>query len=133
MDDTSQKQNQDNNQVGQPVNPVSIAQKEVEVAPVSDYIVPSETSPRIEKEVVDAGVKEVNQAPNLTSEHFNAGIRHSAENTPVQIEPTGLIKLPMTQSQAQQEAKGSTDNATTWLANFILRILKKMRVSSTGS
>lgn len=133
MDDTSQKQNQGDNQVQQPVNPVSIPQKEVEAVPVSDYIVPSETSPIIEKEVAEAGVKEVNQAPRLTEEHFKAGIKHSAESTPVQREPTGQVKLPMTQSQAQQQAKGNTTDAATWLANFIIRLFKKMRVSNTDS
>ena len=133
MDDNSQKQNQDDNQVQQPPNPVSIPQKEVEVAPVSDYIVASETAPKIEKEVAEAGVKEVDQAPKLTEEHFKTGIKHAPESTPVQREPTGQVKLPMTQSQAQQQAKGSTTDATTWLANLILRLLKKMRLGSTGA
>lgn len=133
MNDTSQNQNQGDNQAGQPVNPVSIPQKEVEAAPVSDYIVPSEVTPRIEREVAEAGVKEVGKAPELTEEHFKTGIKHAAETTPLQREPTGIVKLPMTQSQAQQQAKGSTTDAATWLANFILRLLKKMRLSSTGS
>lgn len=131
MDDTAQNPKQ--GQVQQPVNPVSIPQKEVEAAPVNDYIVPSETSPRIEKEVADAGVKEVNQTPRLTEEHFKTGIRHAAESTPVSQEPTGKVNLPMTQSQAQQEAKGNTTDATTWLASFILRLFKKMRVNNPGS
>lgn len=133
MDDSSQKQNQGDNQIHQPLNPVSTPQKEVEATPVSEYIVPSETSPIIEKEVADAGVKEVDQAPRLTEEHFRTGIKHSAESTPVQREPTGQVKLPMTQIQAQQEAKGSTNDATTWLASFILRLFKKMRVNNPGS
>ncbi|MCL5019838.1 MAG: hypothetical protein M1426_05170 [Patescibacteria group bacterium] len=127
MDDTAQKQNQGDNQVQQPLNPVSTPQKEVEVVPASDYIVPSETSPIIEKEVAEAGVKEVGKAPELTEEHFRTGIKHAPESTPVPKEPTGIVKLPMTQSQAQQQAKGNTDDAATWLANFILRLLKKMR------
>lgn len=134
MDDTAQNQDQANipNQSQQPVNPVSAPQKEVEVAPASDYIVSSETSPIIEKEVLDAGVKEVDQMPRLTEEHFRTGIKHSAESTPVQREPTGQVKLPMTQVQAQQEAKGSTNDATTWLASFILRIFKKMGINNSG-
>ncbi len=132
MDDTSQNQNQNqkqgDNQVQQPVNPVSTPQKEVEVAPVSDYIVPSETTPRIEKEVAEAGVKEVGKAPKLTEEHFRTGIKYAPESAPVPKEPTGAVKLPMTQSQAQQQVKGNTDDAATWLANFILKFLKKMRL-----
>lgn len=131
MDDTAHNSNQ--NQVQQPINPVGTPQKEVEATPVSDYIVPSEVAPRIEKEVADAGVKEVNQTPRLTEEHFKTGIRHAAESTPVSQEPTGTVKLPMTYSQAEQKAKGSTTDSATWLANFILRLFKKMPVNKIGS
>ena len=126
MDDTSQNQNQDQvqgqNQAQQPVNPVSTPQKEVEMAPVSDYITASETAPIIEKEVSEAGVKEVGKAPELTEEHFKTGIKHAPESTPVKTEPTGQVKLPMSQDQAQQQVKGNTDDAATWLATFILRL-----------
>lgn len=132
MDDPSQNQNQADNGVSQPVNPVSIPQKEVEAAPVSDYITPSEKAPIIEKEVLEAGVKEVGQAPKLTEEHFRTGLKHAGESTPVQTEPTGTVNLPMTQSEAEDHAKGSTDDAATWLANFILRFLKKMRIAKNN-
>jgi hypothetical protein len=128
MDDTSQ--NQDDNQVSQPVNPVSIPHKEVEMAPVGDYIASSEQAPRIEKEVAEAGVKEVGKAPELTEEHFKTGIKHAFESTPVKTEPTGAVKLPMTQNEAMQKAKENTDDATTWLASFILRLFKKMGIAN---
>ena len=129
MDDTAQNQDQAKvqSQIQQPANPISIPQKEAEAAPASDYIAASETSPIIEKEVADAGVKEVGQAPRLTEEHFKTGLKHAAESTPVQREPTGAVKLPMSQSEALQQAKGNTDDASTWLATFVLRIIKKMR------
>jgi hypothetical protein len=127
MDDTAHNQNQD--QSGQPLNPVSTPQKEVETAPVNEYVSLSETSPRIEKEVAEAGVKEVGKAPELTEEHFKTGMKHAGESTPAKTEPTGIVKLPMTQDQAQVLAKGDTDDAATWLANFILRLLKKMRIA----
>ena len=135
MDDSTQKQNNTNDVPQVPAVPVSAPNKEIESAPVSDYLTPSAEIESIikDKEVKDAGVQEVNQAPNLTEEHFKVGIRHAAESTPVQREPTGQVKLPMTQAQAQEKVKGSTNDATTWLASFILRIFKKMRVSSTGS
>ena len=128
MDDSNQNQNKGDNQVHQPLNPIGTLQKEVEAAPVRDYVASSETMPKIEKEVLDAGVKEIDQAPRLTQEHFKVGITHSAESTPVR-ESTMQIKLPMTESEALQQAKGNTNDATTWLASFILRLLKKMRVS----
>lgn len=135
MDDSSQKQNNTNNVTQVPAAPLSAPNKEIELAPVSDYLAPSAEIESIikDKEVAEAGVKEVNQVPNLTKQHFNVGIRHAAESTPIQREPTGQVKLSMTQSQAQQEAKGSTNDATTWLANFILRLFKKMRVNNPGS
>ena len=133
MDDTLQKQNQGDIKTTQPLNPVSAPQKEVETIPVSDYIVPSETLLKIEKEVAEAGVEETGQAPLLTEEHFRTGIKHSAESTPVQRKPTGQVVLPMTEIKAQQEAKGSTKDATTWLANLIMRFFKKMRINSSVS
>ncbi len=135
MDNSAQKQNNTDDAAQAPATPVSAPNKEVELAPVSNYLAPSAEIESIikDKEVADAGVKEVSQTPNLTKEHFNVGIKHAAETTPVQREPTGIIKLPMTQIQASQQAKGSTTDAATWLANFILRLLKKMRVGATGS
>jgi len=132
MDNTSQKQN---NTAQTPALSVSTPNKEIEMAPVSDYLAPSAEIESIikDKEVAEAGVRETSQTPHLTKEHFNVGIKHSAESTPVQREPSGTVKLPMTQIQAQQEAKGSTIDATTWLANFILRLFKKMRVNNTVS
>jgi len=134
MDDTAQDQNQNQaqvqNPIQQPVNPVSTPQKEAEAVPTSNYITASEATPKIEKEVADAGVKEVGQAPQLTEEHFKTGIKHAAETTPVATEPTGAVKLPMSQAQALQQVKGNTDDAATWLATFILRFLKKMRIGN---
>jgi hypothetical protein len=132
MDDTTKNQNQDNNQVQQPVNPVGSAQKEVEVGPVSDYVSPSETSPKIDKEVADAGVKETGEMPSLTEEHIKAGIRHAPEIAPVPTEPQGSENLPMSQSQAQQESKGDTKDAVTWLANLVMRVFKKMKLNKGG-
>lgn len=134
MDDQAQKQNQDktNAQVQQPVNPVGSINKEAEMAPVQDFVSPSETSPVMDKEVKDAGIKEVGGAPKLTEEHFKAGVRHAAETTPVSTEPSGTVHLPMTQSQAGEKVKGNTDDSATWLASLIMRIFKKMRLSKDG-
>jgi hypothetical protein len=135
MDDSTQKQNNTSDVAQVPATPVSVPNKEVELAPVSDYLAPSAEIESIikDKEVAEAGIKETSQTPSLTKEHFNVGIKHSAESTPVQRESTGQVKLPMTQNQAEQQAKGNTDDATTWLANFILRFLKKMRIGNTVS
>jgi hypothetical protein len=112
-----------------PQNPISAPQKEVELGAVSDYILPSEAEPKIEKEVSDAGVKEVSQTPKLTEEHYNIGVKHAADSTPVQREPTGMVKLPMEQNQASVAAKGNINDSKTWLANLVLRLIRKMRLS----
>lgn len=132
MDDSTQKQN---NIAQTPADLTSTPNKEVEIAPTSDYLTPSAEIESIikDKEVKDAGVTEVSPAPSLDQSHFKAGMRHAGSTVPVPTEPTGIVKLPMTHGQALQQTKGSTDDAATWLANFILRFLKKMRVSSTGS
>lgn len=127
MDDSSQKQNQADNAT--PLNPVGVPQKEVEVGIVSDYISPSETAPKIDKEVSDAGVKEISQTPRLAEEHYNIGVKHSLEATPVKTEPTGMVKLPMEQSQANEAAKGNVNDSKTWLSNLVLKLIRKMRLS----
>lgn len=134
MDDQAQKQNLDQNnaQAQQPANPVGSTNKEAEMAPVQDFISSSETSPVIDKEVKDAGVKEISEVPKLTEEHFKAGVRHAAETTPVSTEPSKTVHLPMTQNQAGEKVKGSTDDSATWLASLIMRIIKKMRLSKDG-
>lgn len=128
MEDISQKQNQ----VQQPANPVGTPLKETE-GPVSDYVLPSETTPTIDKEVVEAGVTEVKQTPVLTNDHFSVGIKHSAEATPVQTEPTGIVKLPMEEKEANLAAKGSIGDSKTWWANLIVMIFKKMRLSGSST
>lgn len=128
MDDNSLKQNQ----VQQPPNYVGTPRKEGEV-PVSDYIIPSEAEPRIDKEVIEAGVEKVNQAPELTNEHFKIGVQHSAETTPVQREPKGFVKLPIDQGEANVLAKGNISDSKTWWASLIKMIFKKIRLSSAST
>jgi hypothetical protein len=89
----------------QPV-PVGSLHKEAEMAPVSDYVKPTETSPIKDTEVVEAGVSEVSQRVELNKEHEKIGIRPSAEATPVKIEDKSEEEnLPMTQVQASQAIK----------------------------
>jgi hypothetical protein len=119
MDDTAQKPNQTNNNVlsqSQPpvpvqpqpqpqVAPVGTANKEVGVAPVSDFVKPSEQEPIKDKEVAEAGVVEVEKEIKLEEAHEKMGVRLSGEATPVKTEPTGAVQLPMDEKEAQKTTK----------------------------
>ncbi|HUD09209.1 MAG TPA: hypothetical protein VMR77_00155 [Patescibacteria group bacterium] len=120
MDDTAQKQNQTNDNVRaqvqprvpvqpqqqpQPqVAPVGTTNKEIETAPVSDYVKPSEKIV-IDKEVTDAGIVEAEREIKIEEEHEKMGVRMSAESTPVKTEPTGAVQLPMDEKEARKSAK----------------------------
>jgi hypothetical protein len=130
MDDTAQNQNQvnDNTQPqpvvqsqpiqtpvqptapvqpqSQPViTPVGGANKEVGVAPVSDYVRASEAAVIRDREVSDAGIVEVEKEIKLEEAHEKMGVRLSAESTPVKTEPSGLVQLPMDEKETEKVIK----------------------------
>jgi hypothetical protein len=127
MDDTAQNKNQtqagDDVQVQvQPVVPVQplaqpqpqtqpqviptgTANKEVEMAPVSDFVKPSETAVIKDKEVAEAGIIEAERGIKLEEAHEKLGVRLAAESTPVKTQPSGLVQLPMDEKEAEQAAK----------------------------
>ena len=87
--------------------PVSLPQKEQ--APVisdaskdqaAELIKPSEEEPKIPQEVKEAGVEAVSEKPYLTEEHKALGIKHAKEGTPVSTQPSGIVKLPMSENEA---------------------------------
>jgi len=120
MDDTAQKQKlaNDNAQVhtqsqAQPqpqVLPTGTANKEVETAPVSDYIRSSEPEMIRDKEVVDAGILEAEREIKLEEVHEKMGVKLSAESTPVKTEPTGVVQLPIDEQEAKKIAKKGPGN-----------------------
>jgi len=113
MDDTAQKQNQtdDNVQVPVPlqpqpqVTPTGTVNKEVEAAPTSDFIKPSETVAIKDREVAEAGIVEAEREIKLEEAHEKMGVRLSAESTPVKTEPTSKVQLPMDEKEAGKFAK----------------------------
>ena len=119
MDDTAQKQNQINDDAQvqtQPLTPVQppvrpqvtptgTANKEIEAAPVSDYVRASEAAVIRDREVSDAGIVEVEKEIKLEEVHEKMGVRLSAESTPVKTEPTGLVQLPMDEKEAEKVIK----------------------------
>jgi hypothetical protein len=142
MDDTAQKQVQGNDQAQTPPQPVNQASpvqpqvaplgslnKEAELAPVSDFVRPTETPAVKDREVTEAGVTEVSTLPELSKEHEQIGIKPSAEATPVTIEtPSEDTNWPMTQVQATQVTKQNKNirSSIVWLAILMLKNFKKM-------
>jgi hypothetical protein len=84
MDDTAQKTNQVTPQVGS----VGTANKEIGVAPVSDFVRPSEPEPIRDREVTEAGVQKIEQEIKVEEQHEKMGIR--AEPAPIITEPTKI-------------------------------------------
>lgn len=126
MDDTAQKQNLPSDNIqAQPavrtpldnvqpvvqappqasVTPTGTTKKEAEMAPVSDYIRPSEPEPIKDKEVVEAGIAEAEKEIKLEEVHEKMGVKLSAESTPVKTEPSGVVQLPLDEKEAEKLVK----------------------------
>jgi hypothetical protein len=155
MDDTAQKQNQvaDSNQsqaqpaVRTPLDniqpqsqqtvpvPTGSLNKEAEMAPVSDFVKPTETSVIKDKEVAEAGVAEVLQSIELSKEHEQIGVKPSAENTPVKVEDSGnKIQYPLDQTEAEKivNTNKSTGSSIVWMAILMLKHFKSMHRKLIG-
>lgn len=147
MDDTAQ--NQVNNSQAQPavrtpldnipqsqpqVTPVGSTNKEVEVAPVSEYVRPTEAPAVRDKEVAEAGVTEVKQGVELDKEHEQIGVKNAAETTPVKVEPSNKVQLPLEEAEAQKVVKTNKNirSSIVWLAILMLKHFKKMHRKLLG-
>src|SRR3989337_301371 len=98
MDPTNQNKNLTDDQNLQPLQPTGGVNKEVEKAPVSDYVEVSDKEPKLHPEVAETGVEVVSERPPLTVEHKDLGIKESIPEPAT--EPTGLVQFPMTKKQA---------------------------------
>jgi len=147
MDDTAQKPNQTSDDaqtqaqsqpqavvnqtpVQQQSTPVGSLNKEAELAPVADFVKPTETPAIKDKEVAEAGVSEVSQRVELSREHELMGLRHAAETTPVKIDnPIEKVQLPLDQTQAQQVVKTNKNSKSSivWMAILMLKHFKQMQ------
>lgn len=131
--------NNDNKTSGQPQsqipaapvqNPVGLPNKEAEptrTSPLSELLTPAgpEVKHNISRELVELGVRETGNNPNLTQEHREAGINHAGESVPPQTAPTGLIKLPLTEEEALAEIKSRKPADSGWgFAALVLKVLK---------
>lgn len=113
-----------------PVVPSGSLVKEAEPMPsVSkpiEMIKPAEVPVELPKEVEAVGVKEIKQTPTIPEEVKKLGVASVGAATPVSTQPTGFVKLPMTQQQAQAKIKGNflfknPSESFLWLAMLIVR------------
>lgn len=99
MDDAAQKLTDKT----QAVEPVSVAHKEGEpIVNHEPFIMPSEAEPKLHPEVSGAGVEVISQVPELANDVQSLGLTHSPESAKPNTEPIGVVKLPLTESQAEQ-------------------------------
>ena len=75
-------------------------------------------------EVVDAGVEENHDRPNLTNEHFEIGIKDSI---PAPSVSTNTVTLPMTEEEIEKRLKtGQDDESGTNLARLLKKLIKAL-------
>ena len=115
---------------GQQVNPISGPHKEV--APLSgragEYLKPVEAAPEFPKEVEEAGVRKVEERPQIHPEAAKVGLTHAKEHVSHPTEPQGVVSYPtLSQQQATViKQKSSVRDAARWLAVFVLRQFDKI-------
>lgn len=115
-----------------PPTPVGGMNKEagpVAEMPVAEVLQPSEQAPRLEQEVVEAGVEvsKNHEVPDLTLHDKNAGISHAPVIAPIPTGPTGLVDIDMTEAQAREEVKMNQNPkmAKSWLVLEKLKMVQK--------
>jgi len=115
-----------------PVAPVGGMQKEfgpVVEQPLAEVLQPSEQAPRLEQEVVEAGVEvsKNHEVPDLTLHDKNAGISHAPVIAPIPTGPTGLVDIDMTEAQARQEVKVNNNpkESRSWVVLERLKMVQR--------
>lgn len=115
-----------------PVTPVGSPNKEI--GPVgsvaSEYIKLTDTEPQIDQDLEELGIEAKKENPDLTNEHKQAGIGYAKETAPVSSQPTGAVKLPMSEEEVADTLKtGQDDDSGKWLAGLIQKIIRAMGFS----
>jgi len=97
--------------------PIAVNKESVPV-----FIESSHPEPELSPEVSQAGVTVVAEQPEIKPEDRLVGIEPAKEAVPVQIEPTGLVTLPMTAQKAEELLKTDHNpaDARVWAANMVL-------------
>lgn len=87
----------------QPVQPVSNIRKEGQPTINHEpFAMPSEQEPKLHPEVSSVGVEAVTQVPELPKDVEKLGLRPSSESVKPNTEPTGVVKLPLDEDQAEE-------------------------------
>ncbi|CAN5126076.1 hypothetical protein BH09PAT1_BH09PAT1_4990 [soil metagenome] len=116
-----------------PANAISGPHKEagpVMMAPVAEYVRPTEMAPQLQAEVAEAGVEVVNnpEQPQLTQEHKDVGIEPAKEAVPVIIPTQPSIQLPYTSLEVKNIVKKvPISESKHWLAALTEYLLKKIQ------
>ncbi len=124
-----QTQPQSSVQSDQPIDHAGSANKETGPVStsVSEFVKPTDTEPQIDEDLAELGIEAKKENPDLTDEHKQAGIGYAKETTPVPSQPTGAVKLPMSEEEVADTLKiGQDDDSGKWLAGLIRKVIKAM-------
>lgn len=104
----------------QPQNPVGTLGSK-ERGPIK--LAGTEAQHNLTPEVTDLGVKEHQEGPNLTDDHFKAGIKESVPPPSVSANPT--VTLSMTEKEIEDKLKGGQDDdSEKWYAWLLKKVIK---------
>ncbi len=98
------------------------------LAPVQEYVMPSEPEPTIHPELKEYGVEASSDAEDirLSVSQQSVGIEPAKESVPVQTSPTGAVQFPLKGEEIVQIKKTRpVTESIRWLAELVLEELKK--------
>lgn len=111
MDDTAQKQNANNGRASDDDQKLKITQTPVssslnkEMPSVSDFVKPSDTEPRVEAEVKNAGVEAVSEKPKLDEIHEKIGVKLSPEASSPNLNSDTNVSYQISEDEANEALK----------------------------
>lgn len=128
-DQNTQVQNRADETSEQKQVTASVAKETEPIIGAEPLVVSSEVEPELHPEVKAAGVETVSEKLKLTEDHLKTGISHAKESTPVETEPSGRIKYPISEHDAKQALKvhQKVKKSIAWLALSVLRQIDMMR------
>jgi len=112
----------------QPAVSVGSLNKEAELAndSISEFVKPTETDPRIDKELEDLGAEAKKDEPKITDEHKGI-IDHAGPHVPV-TSSSGKVSLSMSEEEIEKQLKtGQDDDSGKWLAALFNKVITMMK------
>lgn len=98
------------------------------LAPVQEYVMPSEPEPTIHPELKEYGVEASSDAEviKLSASQQRVGIEAAKESVPVKTSPTGAVQFPLQGEEIVRIKKTRpVTESIRWLAELVLEELKK--------